>query len=283
MTKPNNTLPLVTVYMPTYNRVALLQRAVESVLGQDYRNIELIVVDDNSTDGTHQYLAEMAEKDSRFRYFINEKNSGACVSRNKAIFNAKGEFITGLDDDDYFHPDRISVFVNQARKNANCAYFTTYNVKLSESITIKPSLLTAFKRNQISKPNLLLRRNYIGNQIFVKTDYLRNSGGFDPNLKAWQDLECWYNLLKSQKLKAVFIKKATQTVDISHAHERISTQKISNITDSYYYFIKKHSLNYLEKSILENQLIRYTPSKYSRYKKILLFMLTGNRHLIKTL
>lgn len=93
----NKTQPLVTVYMPTYNRVDLLQRAVESVLSQDYKNIELIVVDDNSTDDTHKYLSKIVEEDSHFRYFINEKNSGACISRNKAIFSTNGEFITGLD------------------------------------------------------------------------------------------------------------------------------------------------------------------------------------------
>jgi len=283
MTKPDTYQPLVTVYMPTYNRVELLQRAVESVLNQDYKNIELIVVDDNSNDGTHEYLFEMANKDSRFKYFINEKKSGACFSRNKAIFSAKGEFITGLDDDDYFHSDRIQVFVNEAIKNSEYAYFTTYNVKTSNSSFVKPSLLTIFKRNRISKPYLLLRRNYIGNQIFVKTEYLRNSGGFDINLKAWQDLECWYNLLKNQNIEAVFIKKATQTIDISHEHERISTQKTKNIINSYEYFIKKHNLNYFERTILENQLIRYIPNEYNKPKKVLLFLLTGNRHLINNL
>lgn len=272
--------PLVTVYMPTYNRVNLLQRAVESVLSQDYRNIELIVVDDNSTDGTHQYLAEMAEKDSRFRYFINEKNSGACVSRNKAIFEARGKFVTGLDDDDYFHTDRIKVFVNQALKNEDNAYFSTYNTKISDNRTSEPSILTVFKRRVVSRPDLLLRKNFIGNQIFVKTEYLRNSGGFDPKLKAWQDLECWYNLLKSQEIKAILIKKSTQTVDISHDHERITTQKTAKILESYHYLISKHKLTPIQRATLENQLVKYTPERYNILKRMLLFILSGNRSLI---
>lgn len=266
--------------MPTYNRVKLLKRAVNSVLNQSYKNIELIVVDDNSTDGTHNYLAEMAEKDSRFRYFINEKNSGACVSRNRAIFEAKGKFITGLDDDDYFHTDRIETFVNQALKNDNNAYFSTYNTKVSNNKTLKPGILTALKRRVISRPNLLLRKNFIGNQIFVKTEYLRNSGGFDPRLKAWQDLECWYNLLKSQEIKAMLIKKSTQTVDISHDHERITTQKAAKILDSYFYLIDKHKLTPIQKRTLENQLVKYTPDRYNIFKRTFLFILSGNRSLI---
>jgi len=102
-----NENPLVTVYIPTYNRLELLKRAVKSVLDQDYSNIELIVVDDGSSDGTVDYLECVSQADQRVRYFVNEVNSGACVSRNKAIWAEKGEFITGLDDDDYFLNDRI--------------------------------------------------------------------------------------------------------------------------------------------------------------------------------
>src|SRR5690606_27763972 len=103
--------PLVTVYIPTYNRVELLKRAVDSVRNQTYKNLEIIIVDDCSKDSTHEYLAEISKKDSRIKYFIKEKNSGACVSRNIAIKNAKGDFITGLDDDDYFTLDRVEIFV----------------------------------------------------------------------------------------------------------------------------------------------------------------------------
>lgn len=103
--------PLVTVYIPTFNRVELLKRAVESVRQQTYQNLEIIIVDDCSNDNTHGYLEEITKRDSRIRYFIKEKNSGACVSRNIAIDNAKGEFITGLDDDDYFLKNRIAEFI----------------------------------------------------------------------------------------------------------------------------------------------------------------------------
>lgn len=283
MTIPNHLDPLVTVYIPTYNRLKLLQRAIESVLNQTYKNIEIIIVDDCSKDGTYQYLKELASKNSKIHFFIKKTNSGACVSRNIAIEKANGYFITGLDDDDYFHPNRIETFVNEARKNDKRAYFSSYNIKVSDSIIRQPSILTILKRNKISNHNLLLRRNFIGNQIFVKTEYLRNSGGFDPHLKAWQDLECWYNLLKTQEIEAIFIKKPTQTIDISHEHERISTQKISKIFDSYDYFIKKHNLNYLQRFILENQLIRYRPDDYHIPKKILLFLITRNRHLLQNL
>lgn len=119
--------PLVTVYIPTYNRVDLLKRAVESVQAQTYQNLEIIIVDDCSTDFTHQYLQQLANEDKRVKYFIKEKNSGACVSRNIAIENATGEFITGLDDDDFFLESRIDEFM---KKRQYLNKYTFFIVKI---------------------------------------------------------------------------------------------------------------------------------------------------------
>jgi glycosyltransferase involved in cell wall biosynthesis len=104
--------PLISVYIPTYNRLELLKRAVQSVQNQTYKNFEIIIVDDNSSDGTQDFLVGLAKVDSRICYFFKDKNSGACVSRNIAINLAQGELITGLDDDDYFLPHRLEFFLD---------------------------------------------------------------------------------------------------------------------------------------------------------------------------
>lgn len=253
MTKPLNSQPLVTVYIPTYNRADLLQRAVQSVLNQDYRNIELIVVDDGSTDGTHEYLTRMAEKDSRFKYFINEKNSGACVSRNKAIFAANGIFITGLDDDDYFLPHRISDFVKAWNtKNKNCIALYS-NVSIKSSSGIKRS----FRRARSCKSEELIVNNWIGNQVFTRTSYLKAIDGFDSQLPAWQDLDCWYRLLKHFDQYAYRISEFNYVIDISHDYDRISTKKVELLKATFNIFTIKHGLSNLEKDILKLQLNPY--------------------------
>ncbi|HFM1980436.1 TPA: glycosyltransferase family 2 protein, partial [Escherichia coli] len=89
-----------------------LKRAIHSVLLQDYKNIEILICDDSSTDGTADYVNELIAEGKNIRYFCTERQSGACAARNMGIFSAKGEFITGLDDDDEFMPDRISSFVS---------------------------------------------------------------------------------------------------------------------------------------------------------------------------
>lgn len=275
--------PLVTVYIPTFNRVDLLKRAVESVRQQTYQNLEIIIVDDCSNDGTHGYLEEVTKQDSRIRYFIKEKNSGACVSRNIAIENAKGKYITGLDDDDYFLKDRIKIFVKKILDNPNAAFFTRSSIKISENRIVNPINLNIFKFLGVKSEKKILKQNFIGNQIFIKTDILKKSGGFDKNLKAWQDLECWFNLLKTQKIKINFVNNLSQVIDISHPHERITTKKAGNVIEAYHYIVTKHKLNKFESFILEGQLLGYMPEKFGFFKKISLFLFTFQFFYIKSL
>src|SRR5690606_9305492 len=163
---------------------------VDSVRKQTYQNLEIIIVDDCSKDGTHEYLEEIKKQDSRIRYFIKEKNSGACVSRNIAIEHATGEFITGLDDDDYFINNRIEIFLSHWSNEYKCLFS---NLLLRRNSKIQRSNYK-FAMKDIVSSNDLLKVNYIGNQIFTKTKFMKNIHGFDPKMQVWQDLECWYRI-----------------------------------------------------------------------------------------
>lgn len=96
--------PRVSVLMPTYNRGALLSRAIESVRAQTFTDWELVVTDDASTDGTWQALAEWAVRDGRIKPFRNAKNQYPDISKilNDGLARAQGEYIARLDDDDYW-------------------------------------------------------------------------------------------------------------------------------------------------------------------------------------
>ncbi|WP_104498383.1 glycosyltransferase [Acinetobacter indicus] len=229
--------PLVTVYIPTYNRVELLKRAVKSVQEQTYQNLEIIIVDDCSNDGTHEYLENLSKKDDRVRYFLKEKNSGACVSRNIAIEHATGQFITGLDDDDYFFINRIETFVNNWADQYSCL-FSNIRVKKIEFLE---RTNYRFAMKSVVRQNDLLKANHIGNQVFTKTEYFKNINGFDPNMQVWQDLECWYRLLSDKPGKRINID--LYLMDMSHPHERISHKKGDKVKSAYSYFVEKHKLN----------------------------------------
>lgn len=96
---------MVSIVIPTYNRERVLLRAIESVLKQTYTDLEVIVADDCSQDGTQHLVESIA--DPRVRYCRLEKNAGACAARNMGISLAKGEFIAFQDSDDVWHPEKL--------------------------------------------------------------------------------------------------------------------------------------------------------------------------------
>lgn len=96
---------LVSVIMPSYNTAAYIGASIRSVLAQTYENWELLIVDDCSTDQTDAMVASFS--DPRIRYLKNERNSGAAVSRNRALREARGEWIAFLDSDDLWAPEKL--------------------------------------------------------------------------------------------------------------------------------------------------------------------------------
>ena len=96
---------MISVIIPTYNRRELLLRAIDSVLHQTCADIEVIVVDDASTDGTQTAVLEL--HDERVRYVRQSENAGACAARNRGVDMARGEYIAFQDSDDVFHPEKL--------------------------------------------------------------------------------------------------------------------------------------------------------------------------------
>jgi len=110
--------------MPSYNTAQYIRESIDSVRSQTYINWELIIVDDCSTDDTDQVVR--AVNDSRIRYFKNEKNSGAAVSRNRALREAKGRWIAFLDSDDLWYPEKLEKQVRFMEENEYSFSYTNY-------------------------------------------------------------------------------------------------------------------------------------------------------------
>ena len=115
---------LVSIIMPSYNTASFIEETIQSVLNQTYTNWELIIVDDCSTDNTDEVLENI--KDSRIRYFKNDKNSGAAVSRNKALREAKGQWIAYLDSDDLWMPEKLEKQIHFMETNGYAFSYTNY-------------------------------------------------------------------------------------------------------------------------------------------------------------
>lgn len=135
---------LVSIIMPSYNTGRFIKETIESVLAQSYPVWELIIVDDCSTDNTddvvNQYLA-----DERIRYIKNDTNSGAAVSRNRALREAKGKWIAFLDSDDLWEPDKLQKQISFMRDNDFHFSYTNY-IEIDEESKANGKSVTGPKR-----------------------------------------------------------------------------------------------------------------------------------------
>ncbi|WP_283709994.1 glycosyltransferase family 2 protein [Pseudoalteromonas prydzensis] len=202
--------PLVSVYITTHNRSERLIRAVQSVLNQTYKNIEIIVSDDGSKDNTPEIVALLMSKNDNIRYIRSDIVKGANHARNRALEVAKGEFITGLDDDDEFTPERVSFFISKWDDQFS---FICDNFVEKTNVIQKPHYKQ--KERYVFDYKEMLFINSASNQIFTKTSRLNEIGGFNESLKRLQDWDCWLRLAYSFGLAVRYNKKSY----IMHQHE----------------------------------------------------------------
>lgn len=229
-------MALVSVYIPTKNRLQLLQRAVGSVMNQTYRDIELVISDDGSTDGTRAYLADLSQS-GKARVLMSPVSFGACAARNQAILAATGKFVTGLDDDDYFAPTRIERMVKawdaaQARGEAIGGVFDSVR-------EIRPTGSTV-RRNEARVSSLDVRyRGAVGNQLFsLKENYI-GAGLFDPAMPVWQDWDMWARIATKYG-DLVGLQSETYILDAAHDYDRITRKQAFLVRHGFMLFAHKH-------------------------------------------
>jgi glycosyltransferase involved in cell wall biosynthesis len=181
--------PLVSVYVPTRNRATLVEAAIRSILRQDHAKLEVLVVDDASEDSTPEVLARVAAADRRVRVFRQPSPRGAAAARNVAIAAARGEFVTGLDDDDLMLPNRIRTLLAGWREDRAfvCSAF------LLEGDGWRRPVARGARTIDL---DALLHGNCVGNQVLTRTERLRAIGGFDETFVASQDYDVWTRLVQ---------------------------------------------------------------------------------------
>jgi glycosyltransferase involved in cell wall biosynthesis len=195
--------PLVSVILTTYNRAHIVSKSLQSVLTQTYRNFEVIVIDDNSTDNTKEIITNIAYKDSRVKYFRNNENKGLAGARNVGINLAKGEFIAFADDDEWF-PNKLEKQVNLLQtlpENFAVAYSGFYKVIGTEKIYIPPKNIYPKEGSILSS---LLKGNFVGTpSILVRKSALLDVGLFDEKLLMFEDWELVIRLSKKYQFKLI--------------------------------------------------------------------------------
>ncbi|MBI6630259.1 glycosyltransferase family A protein [Pontibaca salina] len=198
--------PVVSVVIPTYNRAHILCDALDSVLVQSFTDLEVIVVDDASDDGT-----EIAVHDWRSRNrppfpirFIRQARGGGNVARNRGIAEARGEFVAFLDSDDLWHADKIARQVTRlrARPDHGAVYTGLREVELSTGAVLaqhghrfpEGDLLDALLVSDVTAPT---------STYLVRRQVLLDAGCFDPALAARQDWDMWIRVAERTMIACV--------------------------------------------------------------------------------
>ena len=174
--------PLVSVITVTYNSARYVRDAIESVLSQDYPNIEYIIGDDYSSDNTWDIIQEYAN--SHIRSYRNERNIGEYPNRNKAINLAQGKYLLFIDGDDVIYPHGISYFVDMIEPYPDVAFAVQkgYTNNIIFPIVLQPSILL---KNYFFGRNSLLSSSFASD--FFRTDLLKKCGGLSEKYRTGDD------------------------------------------------------------------------------------------------
>lgn len=202
--------PFVSVIIPSYNRASVLEKSIRSVLEQTYSALEVIVVDDGSTDNTREVVDSI--EDSRLRYFW-QRNGGACVARNYGARQAKGEYIAFHDSDDVWHPDKLEKQMAAIQKyRADVIVCKMAMYRENGSVTLYPKRV---HEGFLSSQDDLFG---IGTQTIVARSDIIAAEPFFAEMPRYQDLEWIYRV--NQKYAVYYLD--TPLVDYQIGADSIS-------------------------------------------------------------
>lgn len=267
-----NNQPLVSIIIPTYSRSKYLKRAIDSCLKQTYQKIEILVIDDNGLDSFNQKETEKLIKTSyehelKVKYIAMEKNSGACLARNRGIEISKGEYITFLDDDDEYYNNNIEEeidFITKYNYEMIFCDIEFYNDITNERIKRKYVVDFPMTYNNLLKRQLL--SGFSGGITYMyKSSVLQKLGGWE-NLYSSQD---YVMLLKTigEKYKVGYFPFIGSIAHIVESENKItgSLKAIQGKKQSRKY--KKKYMYILSKSEKRRMNYNYYTFLYRQYHK----------------
>lgn len=223
--------PLVSVIMPTYNRASLIGPAIESVLAQTYSHLELIVIDNFSTDDTERFVGALAARDPRIRYFKFANNGLVAASRNAGMQAAAGKYLAFLDSDDAWLPPKLALQVAfmESHPHVFLLYSRFYISKDGAITGVGPRGFRlvrgrAFKRlflsdNVIGSLTVIMRREGPGAPYYFRAE---------PALYAVEDYDLWLRVARDHVIDYL-----DEPLAIHHRHD-------TNMTASVREFFRKN-------------------------------------------
>jgi glycosyltransferase involved in cell wall biosynthesis len=185
----NSKKPLVSVIIPTYNRGWIVQEAIDSVLDQDFRDYELIVVDDGSDDNTREMLSAYGKAIT----ILRQPNRGVSAARNRGIAEAAGQLIAFLDSDDLWLPGKLASQVKFFEENADAVVNQTQEIWVRNGVRVNP------KKRHHKFSGMIFERSLAlclvsPSAVMIKKGLFDDVGLFDEQLPACEDYDLWLRI-----------------------------------------------------------------------------------------
>jgi glycosyltransferase involved in cell wall biosynthesis len=181
--------PLISVIIPTYNRGWIIKEAIDSVLAQEYINYELIVVDDGSTDDTHDILNSYQKN----FLVLRQNNKGVSAARNRGLAAASGRLIAFLDSDDTWLPQKLSQQVDFFQSNPDALICQTEEIWIRNNVRVNPKKRHKKPSGMIFEPSLSLCL-VSPSAVMIKRNLFEEVGLFDETLPACEDYDLWLRI-----------------------------------------------------------------------------------------
>ncbi|MFH1198236.1 MAG: glycosyltransferase family A protein [bacterium] len=195
MTKPS---PLISVIVTTYNCEKYIADTLKSVLNQTYKNFEIIIVDDSSSDNTISVIKEIMQLDSRIFLHKTEHAGRPSVPRNLGIQKAQGQYLAFLDGDDIWIPHKLESQLNYFERNTEYSFCYSMSVTFGDVNIFSPKfeVLPLFSKQARTKSELISKGNPVTcSTVLVKTHLIKEVGGFDEDIELKvEDYDLWIRL-----------------------------------------------------------------------------------------
>lgn len=218
--------PLISVVIPVFNAEPFLNKAIESILNQTLRDIEIIIINDASTDKSLQIINKFKKKDKRIRLINNRKNIQMSKSINLGIKKAKTDFIARMDQDDIALPNRLDIQYSFLKSHPNIAIVGSDIITINDSgdsigkrtypTSSKKLKEVMFRYSPFAHPTVMFRK-----KVFTKL------GGFNPQMVPCEDTDLWFRLGKDYEFASIpiFLLKYRIT-NTSLSHQNVQNTEI---------------------------------------------------------
>lgn len=224
--------PAVSVLICTYQRLRLVRRAAASALAQDVADLEVVVVDDGSTDGTAAWGRAAAAAEPRLRYERLPRNGGPVAARNRGLALARAPLVAFLDSDDVWEPGHLRALLPAFRDASVSGAFSNYDVVDARGRVLERA---AFKPKKVVQPKFRELTGYgcvpLTSAFVGRLRALRRAGGFDPAFRRfYDDADLFYNLAKTSGAASLrFVDRRTvrylrHRAQLSSLHPYTTTQ-----------------------------------------------------------